>query len=117
MNKLEPGEVAYGGRDATGESVVAKIEQLEATQPADLAWDCAGEAGVGEVEHGEEREVTEVRAELSLERDVGQLDGSHTLPPPATTTAGDAHPLAERRAGRPVAAEDAGGVGELRLES
>jgi hypothetical protein len=56
-----------------------------------------------------------VRTERSLERDAWQLDGSHALPP--ATTARHAHPFAERRGGGPVAAEDAGGVGELRLES
>lgn len=54
--------------------------------------ECPREAGVGEVEDVEEREVTEVRGERSLEGNARQLQGGDALPAAA---ARHADPLAE----------------------
>ena len=86
---------SYSGRDATRQSIVAKIKELEATQPSNLVRDCASKAVVGEVEHGEEREVTEVRAERSLEGNTRQLHGGHVPPAPAARDANPGVPVVQ----------------------
>jgi hypothetical protein len=60
---------------------VANIKELEAAQHSYTIRDCAREVGAGEVEDREEREVTEVRAHLSLEGYTRQLQGGDALPP------------------------------------
>jgi hypothetical protein len=83
-------------------------------QPPKIGWDGASEVCGGEVEDTEEREVTEVRRELSLERNVPQLQPDDPRPPPA---ARHADPPAHGHLGCPVAGKDAERIGEPRFES
>lgn len=94
---------------------MANVKELEAAQPSYSTRDCAREVGSGEVEDGEEGEVTEVRADLPLEGYTRQLQGGDA--PPTAVAARDAHPEAERGGGGPVSCEDAERVGDLPLES
>lgn len=83
------------------------------TEPAKLCWNGAREVGVGEVEDGEKREITDVRRHGPIERRVRQPQSGD---PSSASAARDADPAAEGRAGRPVAGEDAERVGELGFE-
>lgn len=85
-------------------------------QPSYFVRHRASEAGVGEVEDEEKRNVTKVRAELSLERNVWQFQGGDALPPAAVAAARDTHPPAERRSGGPIAGKDVVRIGELGFE-
>jgi hypothetical protein len=79
-----------------------------------LNWDGASEIGVGEVETGEEREVTDVRCDRSNKRYMRQRQSGDALSAPA---ARDTDPMAEGGAGGPVGGQDAERVGELGFES
>uniref|UniRef100_A0A0D9XVK4 Uncharacterized protein n=1 Tax=Leersia perrieri TaxID=77586 RepID=A0A0D9XVK4_9ORYZ len=86
-----------------------QIKDLEHRQGADGTWYLSRKAVVAKVEDGKEREVTEVRAELSLQGNACQLHSSDSLP---LLAASDAYPPAELRAGGPVSAKDAERIGE-----
>ena len=85
----------------------------ETAQVAEGWWDRPREAGVGEVEDGEEREVTDVGAHLSQQGNVRQNKSGDALPAPA---ARDADPAAEGHVLSPAMAKDAERVGELGFE-
>lgn len=84
-------------------------------QPSYNTRECPREAGVGEVEDDEEREVTEVRGDRPLQGNARQLQGGDALPAAA---ARHADPLAE--AGcivlPPAVTEEAQRVRDLCLE-
>jgi hypothetical protein len=79
-----------------------------------LSWDGASEIGVGEVEDGEKREVTDVRRDRSNKRQFRQRQSGDALSAPA---ARDAEPVAEGGTSGPVGGKDAVRVGELGFES
>lgn len=79
-----------------------------------MNWDGASEIGVGEVEDGEEREVTDVRRDRSNKRHVQQRQSGDAV---SALAARDADPVAEGGAGGPVGGQDAVRVGELGFES
>jgi hypothetical protein len=84
-------------------------------QPSQIVWECSCKAGVGEVEYGKEREITELGSDDAIEGKVLQLHGSDAVPVPGA--AGDADPVAEGHSGGPVAGKDDERVGELGFES
>jgi hypothetical protein len=88
---------------------VTKIKISKTGQSSKISWDEAGEGSVGEVEGMEEREVTEVRAELSLKGNVLQHQGGDT--PVVTAAACHAHPAAERHVACPVIPQDGRRIG------
>jgi len=110
---FEPREVSYGSWDGIRQGVTTEIKILQARQLSDVRRDGADDAAVGEVEDGEEREVTEVGGELSLEGNIRKNQSSDALPPPA---ARDADPAAEGHVLSPAMAKDAERVGELGFE-
>lgn len=92
---------------------MGKIKNLETTQPPKISGDGASEVCGGEVEDTEEREVTEVRRELSLEGNAPEVQLDDPTPPPA---ARHADPAAQGRVRRPACGKDTERIGELRLE-
>ena len=91
-----------------------KNKGSEARQPSQVRRDGACELCSGEVEDGEEGEVTKERGETSSERHVLQRESGDTRPAAA---ARHADPVAEGGGGGPVGAEDAERVDELGFES
>ena len=90
-----------------------KNKDSEARQPSQVRRDGACELCSGEVEDGEEGEVTKERGETSSERHVLQRESGDTRPAAA---ARHADPVAEGSGAGPVVAEDAERVGELGFE-
>ncbi|KAF8776627.1 hypothetical protein HU200_003351 [Digitaria exilis] len=69
---------------------------------------------MGPARLGEEREITKVRSELSMEGHFGQRQCSNTL---AVAAAGDADPAKEGHVGCPATCKDAERIRELCFES
>lgn len=83
-------------------------------QPTKICRDGSTKASAWEVEQGEEREITKVRGELSMEGHLRQRQCSDTL---LVAAAGDADPAAEIGVGCPAAGKHAERISELCLES
>ena len=114
IEDLELGEVAERGRDDAREIVAGEIEGKEAWQLPETGWNLPCERGVAEVKDGEERQVAELGRQGTDQLHAGERQSRDAQP--VAVAAGDADPAAVRRAGRPVAAEDAARVGKPVLE-
>ena len=114
IEDLECGEVAKGSRDGAREIIAGEVEGKEAWQGAETGWNVPRECGVAEVEDGEESQVAELGSQRAGQPHAGERQRRDAQP--VAVAAGDADPAAVRRAGRPVAAEDAARVGKPVLE-